>query len=101
MAAKAPRVPSGGRVRRAVIPPKPNYSLNLWSIMKNCIGKDLSKIPMPVSGFCFCQEIRFLYKFQIISKISMNGQNVCELLNSQRYTFHLASIMQVKKAKGN
>lgn len=31
----------------------------------------------------------------------MNGQNVCELLNSQRYTFHLASVMQVKKAKGN
>ncbi|XP_052713315.1 oxysterol-binding protein 1-like isoform X2 [Crassostrea angulata] len=49
VAAKAPRVPSGGRVRRAVIPPKPNYSLNLWSIMKNCIGKDLSKIPMPVN----------------------------------------------------
>ncbi|CAN0333898.1 unnamed protein product [Lampetra fluviatilis] len=35
--------------RRARIPDKPNYSLNLWSIMKNCIGKDLSKIPMPVN----------------------------------------------------
>jgi len=29
--------------------PRPNYSLNLWSIMKNCIGKDLSKIPIPVN----------------------------------------------------
>ena len=37
--------------RRARIPDKPNYSLNLWSIMKNCIGKELSKIPMPVSNF--------------------------------------------------
>ncbi|XP_064201055.1 oxysterol-binding protein 1-like isoform X2 [Anguilla rostrata] len=37
------------RKRRARIPDKPNYSLNLWSIMKNCIGKDLSKIPMPVN----------------------------------------------------
>ena len=37
------------RFRRPVIPPRPNYSLNLWSIMKNCIGKELSKIPMPVS----------------------------------------------------
>lgn len=36
------------RTRRSCIPDKPNYSLNLWSIMKNCIGKDLSKIPMPV-----------------------------------------------------
>lgn len=34
--------------RRVRIPDKPNYSLNLWSIMKNCIGRELSKIPMPV-----------------------------------------------------
>uniref|UniRef100_A0A3P8SN16 Oxysterol-binding protein n=1 Tax=Amphiprion percula TaxID=161767 RepID=A0A3P8SN16_AMPPE len=37
------------KTRRSRIPDKPNYSLNLWSIMKNCIGKDLSKIPMPVN----------------------------------------------------
>ncbi|XP_031441319.1 oxysterol-binding protein 2 isoform X2 [Clupea harengus] len=37
------------RARRTCIPDKPNYSLNLWSIMKNCIGKELSKIPMPVN----------------------------------------------------
>ncbi|XP_051558619.1 oxysterol-binding protein 1-like isoform X6 [Myxocyprinus asiaticus] len=37
------------RKRRNRIPDKPNYSLNLWSIMKNCIGKELSKIPMPVN----------------------------------------------------
>ncbi|XP_034026205.1 oxysterol-binding protein 2 isoform X2 [Thalassophryne amazonica] len=37
------------RQRRTRIPHKPNYSLNLWSIMKNCIGKELSKIPMPVN----------------------------------------------------
>ncbi|CAH8592614.1 unnamed protein product [Schistosoma rodhaini] len=36
-------------VRRISIPPKPNISLNLWSIMKNCIGKELTKIPMPVN----------------------------------------------------
>lgn len=34
--------------RRLMVPEKPNYSLNLWSIMKNCIGKELTKIPMPV-----------------------------------------------------
>uniref|UniRef100_A0A8C7Z296 Oxysterol-binding protein n=1 Tax=Oryzias sinensis TaxID=183150 RepID=A0A8C7Z296_9TELE len=37
------------RRRRTRIPDKPNYYLNLWSIMKNCIGKELSKIPMPVN----------------------------------------------------
>jgi len=40
------------RVRRTTISQKPNYSLNLWGIMKNCIGKELSKIPMPVSIQC-------------------------------------------------
>lgn len=37
------------RKRRDRIPEKPNYSLNLWSIIKNCVGKDLSKIPIPVN----------------------------------------------------
>lgn len=37
------------RKRRTRIKEKPNHSVNLWSIMKNCIGKDLSKIPMPVN----------------------------------------------------
>lgn len=36
--------------RRNRIPDKPHHPLHIWSIMKNCIGKDLSKIPMPVSS---------------------------------------------------
>ncbi|GFR85324.1 oxysterol-binding protein, partial [Elysia marginata] len=39
----------GGRKRRKKISEKPNISLNLWSFMKNAIGKELSKIPMPVN----------------------------------------------------
>jgi len=35
--------------RRTRIPERPNESLNIWSIMKNCIGKELTKIPMPVN----------------------------------------------------
>lgn len=38
-----------GIKRRNRIPDKPHHPLHIWSIMKNCIGKDLSKIPMPVS----------------------------------------------------
>lgn len=37
------------RKRRNTIPDKPDHPLNLWSIMRSCIGKDLSKIPMPVN----------------------------------------------------
>lgn len=35
--------------RRATIPPRPRISLNLWGVLKNCIGKELSRIPLPVS----------------------------------------------------
>ena len=35
--------------RRKTITPRPNARINLWTIMKNCIGKELTKIPMPVS----------------------------------------------------
>jgi hypothetical protein len=35
--------------RRTRIPNKPNYHLSLWNILKNCIGKDLTKIPLPVN----------------------------------------------------
>ncbi|KAG5881709.1 hypothetical protein JTB14_006566 [Gonioctena quinquepunctata] len=45
----SPKTNTSKRQRRTKIPDKPNYPVNLWSIMKNCIGKDLSKIPMPVN----------------------------------------------------
>ncbi|KJH49831.1 Oxysterol-binding protein [Dictyocaulus viviparus] len=38
-----------GRERRMTVPDRPDHPINLWSIMKNCIGKELSKIPMPVN----------------------------------------------------
>lgn len=41
--------PKAVKKRRVRVPEKPDYPINLWSIIKNCIGKDLSKIPMPVN----------------------------------------------------
>ncbi|XP_053200769.1 oxysterol-binding protein 1-like [Panonychus citri] len=35
--------------RRKKIPERPSQSLNLWSFLKKCIGKELTKIPMPVN----------------------------------------------------
>uniref|UniRef100_F6RMU5 Oxysterol-binding protein n=1 Tax=Monodelphis domestica TaxID=13616 RepID=F6RMU5_MONDO len=37
------------KVKRIQIPSKPTYSLNLWSMIKNYIGKELSKIPLLVN----------------------------------------------------
>ena len=61
--------------RRKTIPEKPNYSLNLWSIMKNCVGRDLTKIPMPVRLISFTNRVlcaRFIVAFiftQYLTKI--------------------------------
>jgi hypothetical protein len=35
--------------RRESIPERPQGTISLWSIMRNCIGKELTKIPMPVN----------------------------------------------------
>lgn len=51
------------RRRRTRVPDKPNYPLNLWSIIKNCIGKDLSKIPMPVN---FNEPLSMLQRFVVM-----------------------------------
>lgn len=39
------------RRRRSKIPERPQTSISLWSIVRNCIGKELTKIPMPVCYF--------------------------------------------------
>ncbi len=74
--------------RRARIPDKPNYSLNLWSIMKNCIGKELSKIPMPVS-ICCSKGLRLLF--------FLCGINTdVKVLTKQRYVMVLSLVNPVK-----
>ncbi|XP_019854132.1 PREDICTED: oxysterol-binding protein 1-like [Amphimedon queenslandica] len=45
--------------RRKTISPRPNAKINLWTIMKNCIGKELTKIPMPVH---FGEPLSFLQR---------------------------------------
>lgn len=35
--------------RRTRVSEKPDYNLNLWAIIKSFIGKDLTKIPIPVN----------------------------------------------------
>ena len=45
------------RQRRLRVPDRPDRSINLWSIVKNCIGKDLTKIPVPVN---FSEPLSFL-----------------------------------------
>ena len=58
--------------RRRTIPQRPNYSINLWSIMKNCIGKELSKIPMPVC----CQDILFSLCTSVLLSLAIPYRSV-------------------------
>ncbi|GLH12867.1 Oxysterol-binding protein 1 [Gryllus bimaculatus] len=86
--------PSGGAVegngeggprrqRRTRVPDKPNYPLNLWSIMKNCIGKELSKIPMPVNfsePLSMLQRLTEDYEYADILDKAANCSDTCEQL---------------------
>ena len=39
------------------MPDKPDKSVNLWSVLKNCVGKDNVKVPCPVN---FMEPLSFL-----------------------------------------
>ncbi|XP_060533104.1 oxysterol-binding protein 1 isoform X2 [Cylas formicarius] len=71
------------RQRRTRVPEKPNYPLNLWSIMKNCIGKDLSKIPMPVNfnePLSMLQRLTEDYEYADILDRAASCSDPCEQL---------------------
>lgn len=74
---------TGKRQRRTRVPDKPNYPLNLWSIMKNCIGKDLSKIPMPVNfnePLSMLQRLTEDYEYADILDVAAKCTDACEQL---------------------
>lgn len=76
-------VKTGKRQRRQRVPDKPNYPLNLWSIMKNCIGKDLSKIPMPVNfsePLSMLQRLTEDYEYADILDVAAKCTDPCEQL---------------------
>ncbi|KAJ3651169.1 hypothetical protein Zmor_017225 [Zophobas morio] len=71
------------KARRTRVPDKPHYPLNLWSIMKNCIGKDLSKIPMPVNfsePLSMLQRLTEDYEYADILDVAAKASDACEQL---------------------
>jgi hypothetical protein len=56
----ADQVNGNSMKRRTRIPDKPDYNINLWSILKSFIGKDLTKIPLPVN---FNEPLSMLQRF--------------------------------------
>lgn len=67
--------------RRSRIPDKPTHSLSLWSIMRNCIGKELSKIPMPVNfnePLSFLQRITEDIEYSALLDRASAKQDSCE-----------------------
>lgn len=69
--------------RRTRVPDKPNHPLNLWSIMKNCIGKELSKIPMPVNfnePLSMLQRLTEDYEYSYLLDNAAKCKDECEQL---------------------
>ncbi|KAH8383508.1 hypothetical protein KR009_009004 [Drosophila setifemur] len=75
--------PDQMKKRRSRVPDKPHYPLSLWGIMKNCIGKDLSKIPMPVNfnePLSMLQRLVEDYEYTEILDYASTCQDECEQL---------------------
>ncbi|KAI1729052.1 oxysterol-binding protein domain-containing protein [Ditylenchus destructor] len=71
------------RKRRDTIPDRPNQSINLWSIMRNCIGKELTKIPMPVNfnePLSVCQRITEDLEYAYLLDRAAEKADLCEQL---------------------
>jgi len=96
-------VPSGGRKRRTRIPDKPDMNFSLWSIMKNCIGKDLSKIPIPVN---FSEPLSMLQRLiedfeysDILDKASQCTDNYEQMAYVAAFTVSSYSTTAVRTGK--
>jgi len=94
---------SNGRKRRSRIPDKPDISFSLWSIMKNCIGKDLSKIPVPVN---FSEPLSMLQRLvedfeysDILDKAAACPDNCEQLAYVAAFTLSAYSTTAVRTGK--
>ena len=89
--------------RRDRVPEKPNISFSLWSIMKNCIGKDLSKIPVPVN---FSEPLSMLQRLvedfeysEILDKASQCKDNFEQLAYVAAFTVSAYSTTAIRTGK--
>jgi len=92
-----------GRQRRSRIPDKPDISFSLWGIMKNCIGKDLSKIPVPVN---FSEPISFLQRLcedfeysEILDRASMCSDDFEQMALVAAFTVSSYSSTAIRAGK--
>lgn len=96
-------IPKAKRKRRKMIPEKPNYSINLWSIMKNSIGKELSKIPMPVNfnePLSFLQRLTEDFEYSEILDTASTFDDPCEqLVHIAAFTVSAFATTTVRTAK--
>jgi len=91
------------KTRRSRIPDKPDISFSLWSIMKNCIGKDLSKIPVPVN---FSEPISFLQRLnedfeysEILDKAAACSDNYEEMAYVSAFTVSSYATSAIRTGK--
>uniref|UniRef100_A0A914HRP5 Oxysterol-binding protein n=1 Tax=Globodera rostochiensis TaxID=31243 RepID=A0A914HRP5_GLORO len=70
--------------RRTSVPPKPqSHGLNLWSIMRNCIGKELTRIPIPVNfnePLSMLQRITEDLEYSYLLDRAAEKEDICERL---------------------
>ncbi|TRY70435.1 hypothetical protein TCAL_02402, partial [Tigriopus californicus] len=78
-----PLKPKSCRQRRTRIPDKPDKPISLWNIVKNCIGKDLTKIPVPVNfsePLSMIQRLTEDFEYSAILDRAATASDSCEQL---------------------
>lgn len=78
-----PAKPKSCRQRRTRIPDKPDKPISLWNIVKNCIGKDLTKIPVPVNfsePLSMIQRLTEDFEYSAILDRAASASDSCEQL---------------------
>ncbi|XP_014245029.1 oxysterol-binding protein 1-like isoform X2 [Cimex lectularius] len=89
--------------RRTCIPPRPpNSSINLWNFLKNCVGKDLGRIAMPVNFFEPLSMLQRLTEDFEYSSILDNASNLSDNLEQMAYiaVFAVASYASISNRIG-
>jgi len=67
---------------RTTLPAKASKNESgIWSVLKNCVGKDLSKITMPIQfnePISFLQRMSEHMEYASLLKLAASSQNPCD-----------------------
>jgi hypothetical protein len=78
------KVRTANQSRRTRVPNRPEISMSLWAIVKNAIGKDLTKLPLPVNfnePLSMLQRLTEDFEYSHLIDKAAGTKNSCEQMS--------------------